>query len=351
MKDAVTTKPNLETLLPETSGAASVRNFLFSQRFIFLACGLSALLGLALDEALPPYYRSILVYSGVHVLLAVSLNLVIGIAGQFSMGHAGFMAVGAYTSSFLAMNVLPRFLDLTDPVTAFLSFPFLLFSSGFMAALFGVLVGLPTLRLRGDYLAIVTLGFGEIIRVMILNIDVIGGARGLPGVPQMTTLAWLFFVIAICVTSISRLMGTTHGRALLAVREDETAAEAVGIHTTRYKVTAFVMGAFFAGVAGSFFAHFLTYINPSIFDFNKGFEIIIMVVLGGLGSTTGAILAALFLTISKEALRPLQEITHIDLRMILFSLMLILLMLLRPNGFLGNKELKDFFPKRKGSLK
>jgi branched-chain amino acid transport system permease protein len=198
--------------------------------------------------------------------------------------------------------------------------------------------------LKGDYLAIVTLGFGEITRVLILNIDAVGGPRGIPGIPKYTGVGWVAVVAFLCVISVQRIMRSAHGRALLAVREDEIAAEAMGINTTRYKVKAFVIGAFFAGVAGGLFGHFLTYLNPQTFDFNRSFEIITMVVLGGMGSTTGAVAAAVFLTFLREMLRPLQEITKLDFRMVFYSLMLVVLMLTRPKGFFGTTELSDYGP-------
>jgi branched-chain amino acid transport system permease protein len=290
------------------------------------------------------YIFSIIMYAGINITLAVSLNLVTGITGQFSMGHAGFMSVGAYASAFLSTTYFSQLQisglppALSEGIFFFIS----LYVGGLASALLGYVVGLPSLRLRGDYLAIVTLGFGEIIRVLVLNIDTIGGARGLPGIPKWTSFGWVYAVAFVAVLTVKRIMDSAHGRALLAVREDEIAAEAMGVNTTRYKVMAFVIGAFFAGIAGGLFGHFLTYLNPQTFDFNRSFEIIIMIVLGGLGSTTGAVIAALFLTGLRELLRPLQEITKLDFRMVIYSLMLIGLMLTRPNGFFGTKELSDF---------
>ncbi len=302
------------------------------------------LLGQIIPQVMNPYYFSILIYAGINITLASSLNLVNGLTGQFSMGHAGFMAVGGYVAAFMNMSL---FMDVHFAgMPNYVSEGFFLFLSlivgGTAAAILGYVVGLPSLRLKGDYLAIVTLGFGEIIRVLILNMDFIGGARGIPGIPQWTNFFWVYGVALVCIVSINRLMDSSHGRALLAVREDEIAAEATGVNTTKYKVIAFVIGAFWAGVAGALFAHFLTYLNPSTFDFNRSFEIIIMVVLGGMGSMTGAVFAAIFLTVLRESLRPLQELTQLDFRMVIYSLMLIILMLTRPNGFFGTKELTDF---------
>ena len=218
------------------------------------------------------------------------------------------------------------------------------------------LVGLPSLRLRGDYLAIVTLGFGEIIRVLILNIEPIGGARGLPGIPGWANFFWVFLGVAIVVAVSRNLAHSTHGRALFAIRDDEIAAEALGVDTTRYKVIAFVIGAFFAGVAGGLFAHFLCYLNPSTFNFIKSIEIIAMVVLGGMGSISGSVLAATILTLLPELLRPASRmltdgvnwgLAHFtaarlplnDYRLVIYSLLLIVLMITRPQGLLGTREL------------
>ena len=310
----------------------------------FLGCALCALLSPVMEDLLDPYIFMILMYAGINVTLAVSLNLVNGITGQFSIGHAGFMSVGAYVSSVITLNLLGQYQIsfLPETLSNGVMFAISLVSGGIVAAFLGYIVGLPSLKLKGDYLAIVTLGFGEIIRVIFLNIDAVGGARGLPGIPKIANFGWIYSVAFLCVFVLTRLMMSSHGRAFLAVREDEIAAQAMGINTTRYKVNAFVIGAFFAGIAGGLFAHYLTYINPKIFDFNRSFEIITMVVLGGMGSITGAVLAALFLTFLRELLRPLQDLTGIDLRMVIYSLMLVILMLTRPNGFLGRKEITDF---------
>lgn len=294
---------------------------------------------------LDPYVFSIVMYAGVNIILAVSLNLVNGFTGQFSMGHAGFMSIGGYLAAFITTTLQAKYPALLqDPITSVPLFVLSLWAGGLLAALAGYVVGLPSLRLKGDYLAIVTLGFGEIIRVIILNVDAIGGARGMPSIPQLSNFGWIYTTVVFTVFTIWRVLNSAHGRAFLAVREDEIAAEAMGVHTTRAKVRAFVLGAFFAGVAGGLFAHFLQYLNPQTFDFNRSFEVIIMVVLGGMGSITGSVIAAVFLTVVREALRPLQELTKVDFRMIIYSLMLIILMLTRPNGILGTKEMNDFLP-------
>jgi branched-chain amino acid transport system permease protein len=294
-----------------------------------------------------PYYFIILLYAGINIILAVSLNLVNGFTGQFSMGHAGFMSVGAYLSAYFTTQLqAANPTAFASPVQGGLLFLAALLMGGVGASAVGYLVGLPSLRLKGDYLAIVTLGFGEIIRVFILNIEAVGGAKGLAGIPPLTNFGWVYGFVVITVFTVWRLVHSAHGRSFLSVREDEIAAEAMGVNTTRAKVRAFVIGSFFAGIAGGLFAHKLSYLNPQTFDFNRSFEIIIMVVLGGMGSLTGSVIAAVFLSVIREALRPLQQYTGVDLRMIIYSVLLITLMLSRPNGLLGTREYTDFLPSR-----
>jgi branched-chain amino acid transport system permease protein len=205
---------------------------------------------------------------------------------------------------------------------------------GLVASVFGWVVGLPSLRLRGDYLAIATLGFGEIIKVLLLNLDYVGGARGMTGIPKLTSFFWAGLAAVATVVACKNLVNSAHGRALLAIREDEDAAEAAGINTTWYKTQAFVISAFFAGVAGGLFGHLNQFLVPTSFNILLSIMVIAMVVLGGLGSTTGAIAAAVILTVLPEALRKFQEV-----RMLIFSGLLIVLMLVRPQGLLGDREL------------
>ena len=307
-----------------------------------LALGGTLLALVALNIVLPkvtnPYYFQVLMLIGINIVLAVSLNLVNGFTGQFSIGHAGFMAVGAYTSAMFTLKLgqplAASWHFLPGPVAEGLALLMALVAGGLLAAVAGWIVGLPSLRLRGDYLAIVTLGFGETIRVLILNIDAIGAARGLPGIPQYSTFFWVFGTAVLVIVMARRIATSTHGRALFAIRDDEVAAEALGVDTTRYKVLAFVLGAFFAGVAGGLFAHFLSYLNPSSFTFLKSIEVIAMVVLGGMGSISGSVLAAILLTLLPEVLRPVK-----DFRLVIYSLMLIILMITRPQGLLGTREL------------
>jgi branched-chain amino acid transport system permease protein len=306
-----------------------------------VATAFCLLLAFVIFPNLNYYHQDIFLVAGINIVLAVGLTLINGFTGQFSLGHAGFMAVGAYTAATLSVFVLPGLGLGGFGGQAF--FFLTLLAGGLLAAAFGYLVGLPSLRLKGDYLAIVTLGFGEIIRVVMLNVPQLGGPRGMTGIPPFANEVWMIFVALVATFSVMRLIGTATGRAMFAVREDEVAAEAMGVDTTRTKVKAFVIGAFLAGVAGGLYAHKFGNINPAAFGFMKSFEVVVIVVLGGLGSVSGAILAAIGLTILPEALRPLQEITGIDFRMIIYSLVLILFMLLKPNGLLGRHELSYYW--------
>ena len=272
-----------------------------------------------------PYYSGILTMVCINVILAVSLNLATGFLGQLVLGHAGFMSVGAYSAALFTMY---------SGLPTVVSFPLALLVGGIVAAAFGVIIGVPALRLKGDYLAILTLGFGEIIRVLILAMPFTGGAAGLSGIPLLTTFTYVFIIAIITVAVIFDFIHSRHGRAVIAIREDEIAAEAAGIHTTYYKLLAFVLAAFFAGIAGGLYAHHIGVLDPSKFDFNYSVEILIMVVLGGMGSITGSIVAAIVLTLLPELLRGFSEY-----RMLIYSVILICVMLFKPSGLLGQHEL------------
>ncbi|MFJ7927771.1 branched-chain amino acid ABC transporter permease [Peribacillus sp. NPDC096448] len=277
---------------------------------------------------LNPFYINTLMFIGINIMLATSLHLIIGITGQFSIGHAGFLAVGAYASAVMTMK---------------LELPFIIavLTGGVIAAVAGMVIGIPSLRLKGDYLAIATLGFGEIVRIVLLNIEYVGGASGMQ-VSHLTTWPWVFAFVMITVLVIRNFTNSTHGRACISVREDETAADAMGINTTYYKVAAFVIGAFFAGIAGSLYAHNFYIIQPSNFGFLKSFDILIFVVLGGLGSLSGSVLAAILLTIVTTFLQDYPET-----RMIIYSLVLILMMIFRPQGLMGTREITSLFTHKK----
>lgn len=311
------------SLLLLTAASVSVVSFLFTGHH---------------DAAWPlaqidDYLLNILILAGINVILAVSLNIVNGHTGQFSLGHAGFMAVGAYASAALTQIkgkeclAALSFLGTAAPLGLFVV---ALLFGGTLAACAGLAVGLPSLRLKGDYLAIVTLGFGEIIRVLIQNTEAIGGARGLAGIPPNTTLGWTWVIALLSIYCVGALVNSTYGKGFIAVRDDEIAAEAMGVNTTRYKVTAFVVGAFFAGLAGALYAHFIGYVTPEGFSFLKSVDVVVMVILGGMGSTAGVTAAALGLTFLNEALREAEQY-----RMIAFAFLLIVLMITRPQGLLG----------------
>jgi len=312
-------------------------------RDVFIITLFTLVLGFVFSDWVGPYEQTILALCGINIILAVSLNLVNGFTGQFSLGHAGFMAVGAYTSAALTtLYISPEYVS--GGVISHLVFVVALLVGGVSAGIVGFLVGVPSLRLRGDYLAIVTLGFGEIIRVIILNIEAIGGARGIGGIPGLTNLYWVIGVCIVSTLALHRLLKSIPGQQFMAVRDDETATLAMGLSTTRIKVRSFVFSSFLAGVAGALFAHYYQYLNPSTFTFNYSFQIVAMVVLGGMGSLSGSILSAVGLTVLLEGLRELQTITQLDLRMVLYSLILIVVMLTRPRGLLGRKEIWEYLP-------
>jgi branched-chain amino acid transport system permease protein len=277
---------------------------------------------------LNPFYSNMLIFMGINVILAVSLHLVIGITGQFSIGHAGFLAVGAYISAIFTMK---------------LQMPFTvgLIAGGIVAALAGLVVGIPSLRLKGDYLAIATLGFAEIIRIVFLNIEYVGGAAGMQ-VSHLTTWTYTFICLFLTILVITNFTNSRHGRAAISIRENEIAADAMGINTVYYKVVAFALGSFFAGVAGGLYSHNFYIINPTNFGFLKSFDILIYVVLGGLGSLSGSVIAAIGLTIVSTFLQDYPET-----RMIIYSLVLIIVMLYRPQGLMGTREITDLFGKWK----
>ena len=302
---------------------------------------LLALWGLGQSEPLiGVYHFRILMLCGISIILAVSLNIVNGFTGQFSLGHAGFMAIGAYTSAALTYYGGRPFLRMLDgwgvgaPMGTTTLLAVAVAVGAVCAAAAGFGLGLPSFRLRGDYLAIVTLGFGEVVRVALLNIDAVGGPRGLRDIPTITSFAWVYaFVIATILIS-RNLALSAHGRSLFAIREDETAAQCVGVNVMRYKIVAFTISASLAGVAGALFAHYDGYIAPNGFGFMKSIEIVVMVVLGGLGSVTGSVIAAIVLTGLPEALRAAEAY-----RMVVYSVLLVVLMLRRPQGILGRREL------------
>jgi branched-chain amino acid transport system permease protein len=282
-----------------------------------------------------PYILQILVNIGIAIILALGLNLITGLTGQLSLGHAAFLSIGAFSSAILTIKLgVPFSLNIV--------------ASGLIAACFGVLIGFPTLRLSGDYLAIATLGFAEIIKVVFLNLDITNRALGLSVPLPNTPIPLPIYVWAIAILTIAAMcfiQNSRFGRALQAIREDEIAAEAMGINATRYKIQAFAIGAFFAGVGGAFYAHFIAYINPSDFAFLKSVDILNMVVLGGLGSIPGTVLGASVLTVAPEFLRFMQQY-----RMLVYGALLVFMMIFRPNGLLGGVSFRRLVWKAMGKL-
>lgn len=269
------------------------------------------------------YLQATMVTICVNIMLAVSLNLVTGFTGQFSLGHAGFMAIGAYSTGLITMAIPTVW-----------GFVLGLATGAVLAAMVGFLIGLPTLRLRGDYLAIATLGMAEIIRVLLLNMGFTNGAAGLSGIPQFVNWSWLFVLTVGTVVLITNFLNSRHGRDCIAVREDEIAAESIGVRSTRVKTLAFMTGAFFGAVAGGVYASYFYFLKPDLFGFMQSINILVIVVLGGLGSVSGSIIAAVLLAIVSTLLQPFPEI-----RMILYSLVLVVLMVFRPQGIMGSREL------------
>ena len=302
--------------------------------FWLLALAALAVLQASLKGLIGAYYYQIVILVGINIILAVSLNLINGFTGQFSIGHAGFYAVGAYTSASVVYYGGPWFRAATaflpqlaqDAVLLLLG----ILAAAVAAGIAGLAVGIPSLRLRGDYLAIVTLGFGEIIRVLILNIDTIGGSRGFSGIPQLSNFFWVYLAVVVTIVSIHNLVNSSYGRAFISIRDDEIAAEAMGVDTTRIKVLSFVISSMFAGIAGSLFGHFTMYLHPNSFLFITSFYVIIMIVVGGLGSIEGAVLGAVLITVVLEVFREFGAF-----RLVNFSILLVLIMLYRPQGLLG----------------
>lgn len=280
------------------------------------------------------YYQVVLYNIGINIVLALGLNLIIGYSGQFSLGHAGFMAIGAYCAGLVMLKV--------DGTVGFLA------GIGFgivMTALIALIIAIPTLRLRGDYLAIATLGFSEVSRIAITNMDdITGGAAGLNNIPKITNFNWIFGVIVISLVLIVNFARSSHGRATASVREDEIAAESMGVNTTKYKTLAFVIGACLASVGGALYAGNFYTLTPGIFGFMKSVDILVIVVFGGMGSLSGSIVAAFLLGLINMFLND-----YAELRMIIYSVLIIVIMVYRPNGLFGNKELNiNAIFKRKG---
>jgi branched-chain amino acid transport system permease protein len=314
------------------------------------ALGVIYALGELASLVLLEYVQRIVLLAGINVILAVGLNLINGTTGQFSIGHAGFMAVGAYgaaiTGTFLRGVLGPSFVSLGAWGDAFIFNLALLVGAGF-AALTGLIVGSPSLRLKGDYLAVVTLGFGEIIRILFNNATALGAATGYfgddpAGLPAYTSFFWVFAWATLITVAITNLTYSQTGRSLVAIREDEVAAEAMGTPTTRLKVLAFTISAAAAGIAGGLFAHMQSGIRPEDFRFEKSIDMIVMIIVGGLGSISGAVIGGIFVAVSLELMRDFQEY-----RLVLYAMLLIAIMLLRPQGLFGTHEVSSLWRRKR----
>ena len=305
------------------------------------------------DLFVNPYYARIINLIGINITLAVSLNLINGLAGQFSIGHAGFMAVGGYTATYVTVYHGQQLAALAGSSLEGLAGWTLvvivsLLAGALAAAAAGLVVGIPSLRLRGDYLAIVTLGFSEIIRVIILNIPAVGGATGFTAALPIINFFWIFAVAVLTIVIVRNIATSTFGRVLAMIRGDEIAAEAMGISTTRYKVLAFVISAALAGVAGGLSGQlFANPLNPQNLNFVRSIEIIVMIVIGGIGSISGAVFGATVVTVMPEALRTLDQ-QFPGLRMVVYALLLVLTMIFRPQGLFGRREIGFAWLRRRG---
>lgn len=309
--------------------------------FICILIVFGILVGLCETGALSNYIKGILMVCCISIIMACSLNITVGYLGQIALGGAGFMAIGAYTAAMITKGMEASNVLVGAGIPDTLRFLIAIIVGGVVAAIFGVLVGIPALRLRGDYLAIITLGFGEIIRVVIQNLKFLGGkgfsegqaGQALIGINRISNLYVVFWVMVITVALLYTFIRSKYGRAIIAIRNDDIAAGASGLNTTFYKVLAFTISAFFAGIAGGIFAHYIGSLNAASFGWLKSTEYVIMVVFGGMGSLTGSVIAAVVLSALPEALREFSSY-----RMLIYSVALILVMIFKPTGLLGSYE-------------
>lgn len=313
------------------------------------------IVGLSWTGTLSTYIQLVIMFIGVNIIMSSSLNLINGYMGEFSCGHAGFMALGAYSSSLLTVWFFTQSsvfgANLLAPEWSAWLFPLTLVFGGVVAALAGLLVAIPSFRTRGDYLAIITLAVNFIVKSAIENIQTIGGARGFMGMSRVVgemknvldipwMMIWTWLSVFLVLLLIKRFVSSTYGKGIIAIRDDEIAAEIMGVNTRRAKIVAFMLSSGMAGVAGGLFAHILGYINPGSFGIMKSTEALVMVYLGGMGSLSGSVLSAVLFTLMLEVLRPLQVIKWVVVPLILF-----LVMMFRTEGLLGQRELTDVFPR------
>lgn len=307
---------------------------------IFFIVAYLLLEGLILLRVVNPYWQQIVQFAGIMTISALGLNLIYGYTGQFSLGHAAFYGIGAYTSALVTKSY---------PHGGLYTFTAALIAAVIVVAIVAFLIGLPILRLKSDYLGIATLGFGIIVKVLFDNADAVipslGGSRGMVGIPKHTNLTMTFLFIMITIIVIRNFVYSSAGRACISVREDEIAAESIGINTTKYKTIGFVLGSIFAGIAGVLYAHLYTFLHPSNFDFLKSIDVLLIVVLGGLGSISGTLVAAVGWTFLLEGLRVILPPEILDWRFVIYPLLLIIVMIMRPRGLWGGMEFKFLKPK------
>lgn len=305
----------------------------------------AAIYGLIQGGIINPYWEQIIQYALIVFISSLGLNIIYGYAGQFSLGHAAFFGIGAYTSA-----VIMKALETENYVI----FVLVLFLGAAVAGLIAFLIGLPILRLRSDYLGIATLGFGIIVKVALDNFDrlipMMGGSRGMSGIPKLTNFTITYILGVVAIVFLRNFVYSSHGRACVSIREDEIASQTMGVNTTRYKTVAFVMGCFYAGLAGGLYAHLYVFLHPSNFDFLKSFDPLLIVVLGGLGSISGTLLAALGWTFLLEGLRVILPTQILDWRMVIYPVLLIVVMLLRPRGLFGGREFGFLKPTEKDAV-
>lgn len=306
--------------------------FISSKNFLNIILTVSVFLvlySLMIFGVINKYNSSIFIFVLISIIMASSLNVATGFLGQLVLGHAGFMAIGAYTAGLIAISLQ----EATGGMNSLLLFIISALGAALISALAGVVVGAPALRLKGDYLGIMTLGFGEIVRIVITNIEITGKAQGLNGIPRIMNFPMAFWTAVLIVVVIYLFMNSRHGRAILSIREDEIASESVGTNITKYKMIGFVIASSFGGIGGAVYAFQLGSLSPTVFGFIKSIDIFVIVVLGGMGSISGGIIAAIFLTFLPEYLRDFNQY-----RLLVYSILLIITMLYRPQGLMGTRE-------------
>lgn len=297
--------------------------------------------GLIRAGIINPYWEQIIQYALIVCISSLGLNIIYGYTGQFSLGHVAFFGIGAYTSALITKSL---------ETENYLIFVGAILAGAVVAGLVAFLIGLPILRLRSDYLGIATLGFGIMVKVAMDNLDLLipmmGGSRGMSGIPKLTNFPITFIFGVLAVLFLRNFIYSSQGRACISIREDEIAAQTMGINTTKYKIVAFVLGCFYAGLSGGLYAHLYVFLHPSNFDFLKSFDPLLIIVLGGLGSISGTLIAALGWTFLLEGLRVVLPLQILDWRMVIYPVLLIVAMLLRPQGLFGNREFRFLQPRR-----